>query len=148
LTRDDPNPSTGMYLFDLRICTHLLKHPAGTARRRVLACKPEDIRLCSVVQGELLYAARRVRSSAQVEENLKLLATFFAPLDCLEYDETAAGEYGVMRAELDRRGVSLPAVDVMTCAIARVNDVVLVTYEAGPLRRVPGVRFEDWRQDA
>jgi tRNA(fMet)-specific endonuclease VapC len=136
-----------MYLFDLRICTHLLKHPGGNARRRLLACKPEDIRLSSVVQGELLYAARRVRSSAQAEDNLKLLATFFAPLECLHYDDDAAAEYGVMRAELDRRGVTVSAVDVMTCAIARVNDALLVTYDAGTLRRVPGVRLEDWRDD-
>ncbi|MEO0421260.1 MAG: type II toxin-antitoxin system VapC family toxin [Pseudomonadota bacterium] len=136
-----------MYLLDLRICTQLLKHPTGAARRRLLSCKPEDIRLCSIVQGELLYAARRARSSALAEENLQLLATFFAPLESLEYCEASAAEYGLMRAEVERRGLSLNPVEVMTCAIARVNDAALVTYDATQtFQRVPGVRFEDWRQ--
>ncbi len=136
-----------MYLLDLRICTQLLKYPAGAARRRLLSCKPEDVRLCSVVQGELLYAARRARNSALAEENLQLLATFFAPIESLEYCEAAAAEYGLMRAEVERRGLTLSVVDVMTCATARANDALLVTFDGTPLlQRVPGVRFEDWRQ--
>lgn len=136
-----------MYLLDLRICTQLLQHPAGAARRRLLSGRPEDVRLCSVVQGELLYAARRARNSAQAEENLQLLATFFAPIESLEYCEACAGEYGMMRAEVERRGISISAVEVMTCAVARVNDAQLVTFDAtAVLQRVPGVRFEDWRQ--
>lgn len=136
-----------MYVFDLRLCTHLLRHPGGAARRRLLACKPEDVRLCSVVQGELFHSARRARSNAAVEENLRVLATFFAPIESLHYDEEAAAEYGLLRAEVERRGVALEPVEIMTCAVARVNDALLVTYDATHLlQRVPGLRFEDWRQ--
>lgn len=136
-----------MYLFDLRLCLHLLRNPGGVARRRLLACKPEDVRLCSVVQGELIYSARRARNSAAVEENLQILATFFAPIESLDYCERAAAEYGLLRAELERRGLAMEPVDVMTCAAARANDALLVTYDGAQLlQRVPGLRFEDWRQ--
>jgi tRNA(fMet)-specific endonuclease VapC len=107
-------------------------------------CDAAQIGLCSVVKAELIYGARK---SERVEENLKLLAEFFAPFSCFPFDDQCAEYYGTIRADLERAGQPIGPNDLMIAAIARVHDHVLVTHNTGEFSRVVGLRIEDWELD-
>lgn len=130
-----------MFLLDTNICIAFLKGTDGSVREHLLALAPDDVRLCSVVKGELLFGARH---SARVEGNLARLQRFFAPFDSLPFDDRAAGFYGLLRAQLAREGRLIGGNDMMIAAVALAADAVLVTRNTGEFQRVAGLRVEVW----
>jgi len=129
------------YLLDANTCIRLLNSSDEEVTRRYAACQPADVVLCSVVNAELLYGARR---SARVEFNLKRLEHFAAPLQRLPFDDRCAHDYGLIRADLAAQGRPIGANDLMIAAIARAHDLTLVTHNTGEFSRVVGLRVEDW----
>ena len=129
------------YLLDANTCIRLLNADDDAVMRRYAACQPADVVLCSVVKAELLYGARR---SARVEFNLKRLAYFAAPLQSLPFDDKCAHDYALIRADLAAQGKPIGANDLMIAAIARAQDLILVTHNTGEFSRVAGLRIEDW----
>jgi tRNA(fMet)-specific endonuclease VapC len=130
-----------MFLLDTNICIAFLKGTDEAVRQRLLVLPPEDVRLCSVVKGELLFGARH---SARVEANLQRLQRFFAPFESLPFDDRAAELYGLLRAQLVREGRPIGGNDMMIAAIALAVDAVVVTRNTDEFRRVAGLRVEVW----
>ena len=128
-------------LLDTNICIALLAHKDRALRERYLACGPDELFLCSVVKAELFFGAR---NSARVDENLRRLDQFWGPLACLSFDELAAAHYGEIRAGLKRAGTPIGGNDLQIAAIARANDLTLVTRNQDAFRRVAGLRVECW----
>ena len=119
----------------------LLKGQPNVAAR-LKATAPERICLSVVTEAELLFGiakrpeARTLR--AAVDELL-------AAIDVLPWTSTTARRYGVLRAELERRGRPLGALDLMIAAHAVERDMMLVTNDRA-FDAVPGLRLEDWTQ--
>jgi tRNA(fMet)-specific endonuclease VapC len=65
-------------------------------------------------------------------------------LPILPYDEEAASWHARERARLARRGRPPSAADGQIAAIARVNELVLVTANSRDFRRFEGLSLEDW----
>ena len=130
-----------MYLLDTNVCIHLLnqKHPG--ILQHFQQHSPAEIALCSIVKAELLYGARH---SQRVQENLQLLAKFFAPLVSLPFDDRCAEEAGLIRADLAGQGNPIGPNDLLIAATARAYDAVLITHNSGEFSRVTGLRMEDW----
>ena len=128
-------------LLDTNVCVAFLNGTDNALRDRLLAHAPEELCLCSVVKGELLYGAR---NSAKVADNLRKLERFFAPFESLPFDDEAAEWYGTIRAQLRRDGAPIGGNDLLIAAIARAKDATLVTRNQSEFRRVPGLRVEVW----
>jgi tRNA(fMet)-specific endonuclease VapC len=129
------------YLLDSNVCIHLLngRHPVLIQRFRQYS--PEKTVLCSMVKGELLRGALR---SQRVELNLERLAIFFAPLESLPFDDSAAEHFGRIGADLLKRGTPIGPNDLIIAATALAHQVTLVTHNTAEFSRVPGLRMEDW----
>ena len=108
-----------MFLLDTNVCILLLNGRHTQIEEHFRNASPSEITLCSVVKGELLYGARH---SAKVEENLQLLNRFFAPLNSLSFDDRAAEEYGVIRADLSAQGKIIGPNDLLIASIAKANE--------------------------
>lgn len=63
----------------------------------------------------------------------------------LDYDRRAADWHAVERARLSAAGRTPPFVDGQIAAIARVNDLVLITSNKDDLRGFEGLRTRSWR---
>ena len=85
-----------MFLLDTNACIRILNGSSPTVAARLQATKPAEVRLCAVVKAELLYGARK---SARVDDNLRLLRRFFAPLVSLPFDDRCAEEAGLIRLD-------------------------------------------------
>jgi len=132
-----------LYLLDTNTCIHFLNGTSDAVARKMRLKSPSDITLCSIVKAELLYGARHGK---QVEENLRLLDRFFAPLTSLPFDDRCAEEYGLIRAQLTALGTLIGPNDLMIAAIARTHDATLVTHNTREFSRVAGLRFTDWEE--
>lgn len=129
------------YLLDTNICIALLKGDDRKLTARILSLPPRSIHLCSVVKAELLFGAR---NSRRVEDNLERLAKFFEPLQSLPFDDAAANQYGVLRAQQSRDGALIGGNDLLVAAIALAEDVALATRNHKEFGRIAGLRLLDW----
>lgn len=130
-----------MYLLDTNACIHLLRNTSPILLQRSRRHDPSEIRLCSVVKGELLYGARR---SARVDANLALLQRFFSVFESLPFDDDSADHYGRIRVELEREGRVIGPNDLMIASIARAHGLILVTHNTQEFSRVSDLALEDW----
>ena len=110
-------------------------------KSRLEATRPQDITLCSIVKAELFYG---VEKSAKRERNMERLRRFIDQFVSLPFDDEAAVEYGQIRAQLEAVGTPIGPNDLCIAAIARVNDVTLVTHNTREFSRVDGLKLEDW----
>ena len=68
-----------------------------------------------------------------------------AAIEVLAWSSATARRYATVRAELERRGRPLGALDLIIAAHAVEYDAVLVTNDRA-FGAVPGLRLEDWTQ--
>jgi tRNA(fMet)-specific endonuclease VapC len=87
-----------------------------------------------------------VCTSAQQPRNRLALAYFLTMADALPYGEAAAKEYGVLRADLQRRGCPMGSMDMLIAAHAIATSATLVTNNTSEFGRVRGLALEDWSQ--
>jgi tRNA(fMet)-specific endonuclease VapC len=98
--------------------------------------------LCLPSIGELWYM---VFKSARVDSNSRELDLFLRDYVLWEYDSAAAVEFGRLKADLRKAGRPIPDVDVQIAAIARVNQLILLTADAHFVH-VDGLMTESWIQ--
>ena len=65
-------------------------------------------------------------------------------LTVLAWDEAAADHYGAILAILEKKGRVIGAMDMLIAAHARSIKAVLVTNDLRHLKKVPGIKVEDW----
>lgn len=129
------------WLLDTNICIAFLKGGDLGVGDRLSELPPSEVFLCSVVRAELHYGARR---SSRVEANLLKLDAFFQLFPSLAFDDSAAEQYGLIRAQLTSSGTPIGPNDLLIAAIALSAGAVLVTRKDREFRRVAGLRIETW----
>lgn len=130
-----------MYLLDTNACIRILNGTSPSLAERLRFIPRSQLRLSSVVKAELLYGARK---SSRVAENMRLLERFFDSIASLPFDDGCAGEYGLLREELERAGTPIGANDMLIAATARAHHAILVTHNVREFSRVADLRLEDW----
>jgi tRNA(fMet)-specific endonuclease VapC len=130
------------YLLDTNVVVTYLRGKDPLVKQRVDAQSPSDLRVCSVVLGELYYGAAL---SHQPGANATKVRNFTQALVSLPYDDRSSEEFGNLRAFLEKLGTPIGPYDLMIAAIALTNNVTLVTHNTAEFSRVPGLPLEDWQ---
>lgn len=131
-----------MILLDTNICIHVINAKPPAVLERFRQHRMGEIGLCSVVAAELAYGVAKSGSA----RNRQALEMFLAPLIILPFDEAALWAYGDLRAELERKGTPIGALDTMIAAHALSQQSTLVTNNIREFARVPGLALENWVQ--
>lgn len=129
------------YLLDSNTCIQLLNNRNSAVARRLATLQPTEVRLCTVVKAELYYGAYK---SSRQESNLARLERFCRQFRSLPFDDPAAVAYGQIRAQLATLGTPIGANDLLIAAIARANNLTLVTHNTREFGRVEALALEDW----
>lgn len=129
-----------MILLDTNICIHIINARPPAVLARFSAYRLGDIGISSVVASELTYG---VVKSGSVR-NRQALEMFLAPLEIVPFDAAAIWTYGEVRAELERRGTPIGAMDTLIAAHALSLKAVLVTNNTREFARVPGLLLDNW----
>jgi tRNA(fMet)-specific endonuclease VapC len=130
------------YLLDSNTCVEYLRNRNPRVIQRIRSEPTQNIRLCSVVLGELYCGAFR---SADPISNFALLRHFLGKFSSLPFDDPAAAVYGEERAKLEKLGTKIGPHDMQIAAIALANGLIVVTHNVGEFSRVPGLSVEDWQ---
>lgn len=129
------------FLLDTNACISYLNNSDSPVRVRMQKLKPAEIVLCSVVAAELYYG---VMKSAAPSKNLARLAPFLDQFTSLAFDNSAAHEFGRIRAALAKAGTPIGPYDLQIAAISLANKLTVVTHNTREFSRVAGLRLEDW----
>ena len=129
-----------MILLDTNICIHVINAKPPAVLERFRQHRMGEIGLSSVVAAELAYGVAKSCSA----RNRQALEMFLAPLIILPFDEAALWAYGELRAELERKGSPIGALDTMIAAHALSQQSTLVTNNTREFARVPGLPLENW----
>ncbi|MCK7575519.1 MAG: type II toxin-antitoxin system VapC family toxin [Chromatiales bacterium] len=129
-----------MILLDTNICIYIINAKPPEVLAHFHRFHLGEIGLSSVVAAELAYGVAKSGSA----RNRSALEMFLAPLEILPFDDKAIWAYGDLRADLERQGQSIGAMDTMIAAHALSLDAILVTNNTREFARVSGLRLENW----
>lgn len=101
----------------------------------------DGIAISSITLAELQYG---VQASANVEKNTIALYKFLSIVEILDFDSSAATEYGKIRADLKRKGTPIGNMDMLIAAHAKSENLIVVTHNTREFERVEGLKLEDW----
>jgi tRNA(fMet)-specific endonuclease VapC len=114
----------------------------GTVLRRLDELNPEEIVLCAPVLAELEFGAR---FSGREEDNLDKIKILSSRTRFQVFGEAAARRFGILKAELRRRGAPKADFDLSIAAIAFALEATLVSddraFHDDP---IPGLEVENW----
>ena len=102
---------------------------------------PENIALCSVVKAELFYGSMKSRYP---EQNLQKQRQFLEHFVSYSFDDKAAKQYGIIRAQLEKVGTPIGPNDLMIASITLAQDAILITHNVKEFARIQGLFWEDW----
>ncbi|MCL2713001.1 MAG: type II toxin-antitoxin system VapC family toxin [Methanomassiliicoccaceae archaeon] len=101
-----------------------------------------DIKIPSLVKGELLHGVQNNPRSKKADD-LKVL---FSTYEVVPFDSDASEEYARIRYEMMSKGELIGPKDMIIAATVLSNGGVLVTNNVKEFSHVPGLRTENWRE--
>ena len=118
--------------------------PNERVSRRVLN-NLQQIATSATVWNELLFGVFRLPISSRRTALENYIFQILAPaVPILPYNHAAAEWHAAERARLGRVGLTPPFVDGQIGAVARVNDLILVTANTADFQDFEGLQIEDW----
>ena len=125
-------------MLDTDIVIYTMKRKPLKVKRRFNAHVGEMC-ISSVTLGELYYGAENSSNSSR---NLHVVEGFVARIEVLDYDKSAARQFGQLSREL--RNKPLGAYDLQIAAHSRSLGLILITNNVREFKRVPGLRVKNW----
>lgn len=128
------------YLLDTNIISDLIRRPQGQVATKIAEVGEENVATSIIVTAELRFGAAKTgsrRLAAQVEAVLSALSV-------MAFAEAADRRYGLLRAQLERKGTPIGGNDMLIAAHALELDHILVTDNVREFERVEGLRIENW----
>ena len=129
------------YMLDTNIIAYAKNNRPESVLKRIMQHRPEDICISSITLAELEYG---VYNSARPSQNQLALMTFLASISVIPFDAEAAREYGIIRADLKKKGTLIGANDLLIAAHAKSLDITLVTNNTREFERVEVLKLENW----
>ena len=127
------------YLLDTTIISLLIKGNQAVAKR--LQQQPMcDIALSAITEGELLFGLGRRPHALALHQAVK---AFTQRAQVLPWDSACAAAYGQTKAQLQSKGLSLGALDMLIAAHAKAVGAILVTNDQAMLA-LPDWHTQDW----
>ncbi|MBR1485990.1 MAG: type II toxin-antitoxin system VapC family toxin [Synergistaceae bacterium] len=129
------------YYLDSNICISYLRKPYGELSEKIFSVNPDNIKLPSIVKGELLVCAIK---SNKPQENILQVLDFCRSFEIVPFDDSMVITYGKIRAELELKGQKIGANDTIIAATALARNGILVTNNVNEFARVSGLMIDDW----
>ena len=129
------------YLLDTNICIYIIKKKPEAVIKKFTKLRPGSVAITSITLSELYYG---VVKSSKPNENMIALQEFISPLIVLDFTEQDALFYGKIRADLEKKGKPIGAMDLLIAAIAKSRELMLVTNNLKEFSRITDLKAENW----
>ncbi len=135
------------YLLDTNILSEPLRPAPDPKILERLRAHQDQLATASIVWYELFFGCYRLPSSAKRAAIENYLLQVIAPsIMILPYDERAAEWHAVERARLSHIGKTPSFAGGQIAAIAKTNDLALITLNRIDYRDFQDLEIEDWRK--
>ncbi len=134
------------YLVDTNVLSEVVRPYPNPQILTKLREHQDEIATAAVVWHELQVGCQRLppsRKRDKIEEYLLELQTSNLPI--LAYTKEAAEWHAQERTRLSRLGKTPPFLDGQIAAIAKVNDLIVVTANLSDYQWFEELHLEDWR---
>ena len=128
------------YMLDTNICIYIIKGKPLSVFEH-LNFKRGSLAISAITLAELEHG---IAGSAYPERNRLALMRFSVIAPCLNFTQTAATEYGRIRAQLQRCGKLISVMDMLIAAHAISEGLTLVTNNMSEFERIEGLCLENW----
>jgi len=129
------------YLIDTNICIYIMNKRPEEIIKKFKEFEPGEIGISTITVSELHYG---IAKSKHQRKNQLRLQEFLAPFEILDYDEDAAGAYGDIRFQLEKRGRPIGPLDLLIAAQAASRGLILVTNNDKEFSRIKELKVENW----
>ena len=129
------------YLLDTNICIYIIKKRPPRVFHKLTEIDISDVGISSITLSELEYG---VEKSQFPERNRIGLLEFLSPVEIYGYDDSAAKEYGIIRAKLEKKGAIIGSLDMLIAAHAISLGLILITNNENEFKKVPKLKIENW----
>jgi len=130
-------------MLDTNICIYYIKQKPAYIVEKVQQCMLDGLCISVITLAEL---EQGVAKSAYPERNAEKLAQFLSIFDVLSFDGAAATAYGIIQADLQRKGTPIGPMDTLIAAHAKAEGLTLVTNNTREFERVRGLTLENWAE--
>lgn len=130
------------YLVDTNILGYFSRNSSAALQKRMLtALKNQEIAISAITRAETRFGQALLQPQDRRRQTIDLLLN---ELPVLSWTVDAADRYGEIAAHLQLTGQPIGAMDTQIAAHALSLDLPLVTHNTRHLKRVPGLKLEDW----
>ena len=129
------------YILDTNVCINYLRGKSQSIADRLIKIPAANRIIPSIVKAELYHGADK---STRPEENIKKVSDFLKLNSSLVFDDSAAQIFGRIRANLERKGITIGPYDLQIAAISIAHDCTLVTHNTNEFSRIDELKIEDW----
>lgn len=130
-----------MYLLDTNICIYIINKNPKQVVEHIKSLKPHQIKLSAISLAEMEYGVSKSRDR---ERNRQALVHFVSAFDIIEFNDSDAEVYGLIRACLERRGQIIGPYDMQIAAQSISRDLILVTNNTSEFSRISNIKLENW----
>jgi len=129
------------YMLDTDICSYIMREKPLEVLRHFNGLKMEQFSISIITYAEFMYG---IEISPNSQKHRTIVEKFILHVDILPWDQSAAEHYGQIRAELQKKGDSIGAMDMMIAGHARSIKRTLVTNNEKHFSRVFNLKIENW----
>jgi len=130
-----------MYLLDTNICIYLINRKPENVVNHIKLLQPHQIKLSAISIAELEYG---VSKSKNRDKNRSALINFASAFDIIDFNDEDAEVYGLIRANLEKKGLVIGPYDMQIAAQAISRDIILVTNNTKEFERIENIKLENW----
>ena len=133
-----------MYFVDSNTCIYFMNGKYPSVREKFLSVSPKEIKISSVVKGELLLGAFKSRTREKTTEKVE---NFLKPFEIVDFTDKMSYDYAEIRKDLEHAGTPIGANDLLIAAAALHEKATLITHNTDEFSRVPDLKIEDWVEE-
>jgi len=130
-----------MYLLDTNICIYIINKNPRSMVEKIKQYDPSEIKLSSISLAELEYG---IAKSKHKEKNRTALIDFVSAFDIIPFTDEDAEIFGIIRADLEKRGQIIGPYDMQIAAQAISRRLILVTNNTAEFSRISKLKLDNW----
>ena len=115
-----------------------------SVREKFLSVSPKEIKISSVVKGELLLGAFKSWTRKATTEKVE---KFLKPFEVVDFTDKMSYNYAEIRKDLELADTPIGANDLLIAAAALHEKAILITHNADEFSRVKDLKIEDWIEE-
>ena len=138
-TRVRHGKTRAKFMLDTNIVSFLLRNNKRV-KDHLRRHRPHDIALSSITKAELVYGLAKRPEATRLHDAVHVLLASF---DIIPWHTDIAGHYGKLRANLERKGISLSDLDMLIASHAAAEELTLITND-NTFTKITTLKTADW----